>query len=112
MCINNLSIKTFQQTFSPYTHTHAHTHTHALAHTHVPTHALTQTRAHSHTRAPILARAHQQKTKKYSHASALGSTKMRDKSKQQYKSIWLTIPDQARIALLILLALSSKALEI
>ena len=37
---------------------------------------------------------------------------MRDKSKQQYKNMWLTIPDQARIALLILLALSSKALEI
>ena len=37
---------------------------------------------------------------------------MRDKSKQQYKSMWLTIPDQARIALLMLLALSSKALEI
>ena len=36
---------------------------------------------------------------------------MRDKSKQQYKSMWLTIPDQARIALLLLLALSSKALE-
>ena len=36
---------------------------------------------------------------------------MKDKSKQQYKSMWLTIPDQARIALLILLAFSSKALE-
>ena len=36
MCINDLSIKTFQQTFSPYTHTHArmHTHTHTYLHTH------------------------------------------------------------------------------
>ena len=49
MCINNLSIKTFQQTFSPYTHTHTHAR--------IRTHAFTQTRAHSHMRAPILASA-------------------------------------------------------
>ena len=57
---------------------HTHTHTHAHAHTHT----------HTHT-----------------HASALGSAKMTDESKQQYKSMWLAIPDQARIALLILSAL-------
>ena len=47
ICINNHNIRTFQQRFSPYTHTQPHPHTH----THVPTHALTQVRPRSHTHA-------------------------------------------------------------
>ena len=43
MCINNHNIKTLQQRFSPYTHTHARTHTR--------THARTHTRTHTHTHA-------------------------------------------------------------
>ena len=43
-----------------------------------------------------------------------GSKKERkeEKCEQQYKSMWLTIHDPANTALLILLALRSKALEV
>ena len=66
LCINNLSIKTFQQTFSPYTHTHARTHarTHTRTHTHTHTHARTYahartpTRTHTHTHAHTRTRTH------------------------------------------------------
>ena len=83
---------------------HTHTHTHARTYARNRANSNTHTQARTHTRA----RADKENT----HASALASTKIRDKIKQQYKSIWLTISDQARIALLILLALSSKALGI
>ena len=46
MCINDLSIKTFQQTFSPYTHTHARMHTHTRTYLHTHSRKLEHTHIH------------------------------------------------------------------
>ena len=52
LCINNLSIKTFQQRFSPYTHTHSYTHTYTRTYprTHSSKLEHTHTRAHPYSR--------------------------------------------------------------
>ena len=46
LCINNLSIKTFQQRFSPYTHTHTHTHTPTRTRSYARIHANSSTLTH------------------------------------------------------------------
>ena len=52
LCINNLSFKTFQQRFSPYTHTHSETHTHTRTYPRTHSRKLehTHTRAHPYSR--------------------------------------------------------------
>ena len=119
ICINNHNIRTFQQRFSPYTHTQPHTHTHTHTHTHAQTRTYARTHASStsltHARTPTYSRARTQIT--HTHASALTSTTNEKGGKGRKKNNNIKAcdsqkPDQARTALLILLALSSKALEI